>query len=299
MPLKTNSLKNWLNNHQAEGQALDLKKEAEGLTSYLDLYIEKNKKRDFFRQQKTTSKRCIMKYNKSLFTYFLSVFFFVPLFSIADVLVEPYGGVGGAFAPSANKKAGSFFMKYTAGGHLGYQISLIKVGLDLFWTHYDTGRSQGVVTVRPSTQDTRGFTQATKSVGIKSTDEHTAFQPLSIGVWTAVDLPLFFDVYGSLFYAFGKKDSIHHQGYGLKAGVSWSIAPHLQLNLDAKWAYYKCQPAKCVSQFSVLSALLSLSVPFSLDLFSSTPSAEIAKEEDSNDDEEEAESLEDSSSETV
>ena len=207
---------------------------------------------------------------KSIY-YFFWFCCLIPLSAIANIHIEPYGGVGGAFSPSTTP---AVFMKYTAGGRFGYKISFARAGLDLFWTYYDTKSSTDVTTVHPPNKDTKGFKQATPSLGIKVVPEPTSFQPLAIGAWTAVDLPLVFKAYGSLFYAFGKRDSIHHQGYGLKTGVSWLSAPFFQINLDIKWAYYFCQQDQCDSNFSMFSTFLSLSVPFSLDLFSADTSSE-------------------------
>ena len=213
--------------------------------------------------------------------YFFGFFCLIPFSSIADVHIEPYGGVGGAFSTSIDSPQ-SFFMKYTVGGRLGYKLSIVHAGLDIFWTHYDTGDHRDVTTVRPFPIERKGLEQATGSVDITPAKPRTSFQPLSIGAFTAIKLPLFFNVYGSIFYAFGSKDNIGHQGYGLKAGVSWLSASYFQLNLSAKWAYYTCQSKakECANSFSIGSALLSVSVPFSLDLFSSSNSSSESVEEE-------------------
>ncbi len=195
-----------------------------------------------------------------------------PLDSRADIHIEPYGSIGGAYSSTIRPSASSsFFMHYVLGGRLGYDLSLVKVGIDLFWTYYDTGSDDPPVEVHHTSNKRKGFGQAGTSLDIRANRKHTAFTPLSVGVWTAVDLPFLVDAYGSLFYALGgKKDFFNHRGYGLKLGLSWLAVAYFQLNAEVQWAYYMCQKdPKCSSDFPALSALISVSVPLSFDPFSS------------------------------
>ena len=195
-----------------------------------------------------------------------------PFYTKANIHIEPYGSIGGAYSSSVRPSASSsFFMHYVLGGRLGYDLSLVKVGVDVFWTYYDIGSNDPPVEVHHTPKNLKGFEQAGTSLGIEADRKHTAFTPLSIGVWTAVDLPFLISAYGSLFYALGgKKDFLNHRGYGLKVGASWLAVTYFQLNAEVKWAYYMCQKdPQCSPDFPVLSASISVSVPLSFNPFSS------------------------------
>ncbi len=198
----------------------------------------------------------------------LSFLCIVPV-SKGKVHIEPYGNIGGSYSSSIS--SGPLFMNYALGARLGYQFLSVSTGLDLFWTHYGTGTSSNVqhVEVHYSSEPNKGFNQASKSVSFHHSEVREPFQPFSLGAFVALDLPLLFNTYGTVFYTFGKK-TVSHQGYGIKAGLSYLSSFYVQLNLEFQWAHYTCmEEAQCSSSrsFNVISAALSLSVPFSTDFF--------------------------------
>ncbi len=196
----------------------------------------------------------------------LSFLFLIPV-SKAEVHIEPYGNVGGSVISN------SVHFNYALGARLGYRVLSVATGVDLFWTHYGTGSDSGVsFTENPSVPPERGMDQVGHYLSIQYSQNPKPFQPFSIGVFAAVELPILFDAYGTLFYSFGDKESINHQGYGAKAGISWMSAFYVQLNAELQWSHYMCNgstDAECIDHksFSVLSAMLSVSIPLSTDMF--------------------------------
>lgn len=201
---------------------------------------------------------------------FLIFLFLIPV-SQAEVHFEPYGSIGASYSSSVSP--GPLFMNYVLGARLGYRFLSVSTGLDLFWTHYDTGNGKGSshLEVRPSSESTKGFNEPGIGTSIQYSEVSEPFQPLSIGAFAIVDLPILFNAYGTAFYSFGDRRSINHQGYGLKAGVSYLSTFYLQVNLELQWSHYICaEKADCLNQsnsFNILSAMLSLSLPLSTDIF--------------------------------
>ena len=197
----------------------------------------------------------------------LGFLFFIPA-SQAEMHFEPYGNVGFGYSPALSSQP--LFMTYALGGRVGYRFLSVNTGIDLFWTYYDTGsssRSPLLEVFHPS-NSSKGFSQAGESVSFQYSEVQEAFQPFSIGVFTAVDLPFLLNAYGTLFYTFGRKKDVNHQGYGIKAGLSYFTSFHLQLNLEFQWAQYICmEKVSCSNNFDILSAMLSLSLPFSAEIF--------------------------------
>ena len=197
----------------------------------------------------------------------LSFLFLIPV-SQAEVHIEPYGNIGASYS-SASK---SPFLNYALGARLGYRFLSMGAGLDLFWTHYNTGNGVGEVYIHHAREEEKGFGQSEKGVRIRPSNAVRSFQPFSIGAFVVVDLPFLFNTYGTIFYSFGERKFINHQGYGLKAGASYLSTFHVQLNLELQWSHYICMAqADCLksksSDFNILSAMLSLSVPLSTDIF--------------------------------
>ena len=209
----------------------------------------------------------------------LSFLFLIPV-SKAEVHIEPYGNVGGSILSN------SVYFNYALGARLGYRVLSVATGVDLFWTHYGMGSGSGVrVTDNPSTLPARGMDQVDRSLYIHYSQDPKPFQPFSIGAFAAMELPLLFNAYGTLFYSFGNRESVNHQGYGAKAGISWMSTFYVQLNAELQWARYVCNgqtDAECIDHknFNVLSAMVSVSVPLSIDIF------DFGSSEDSEDSEE-------------
>lgn len=192
----------------------------------------------------------------------------------ASMHIEPY--LGGGFAYSkvgiadelrAHKQLSPGFV---LGSKFGIKLLSFIAGLDLFYNYYNTGNSirmPSVVVHNPSTSV--GFSQSSDSVSIQYSSSHNAFQPISIGVFGAIDIPLIVDVYSSVFYSFGKRASSFYHGPGLKAGISYLSAFFAQLNLELQWSHYFCNSTKCLQSkgIDVLSAMLTISVPFSTKWF--------------------------------
>ena len=215
---------------------------------------------------------------------FLSFLFFIPV-SQAEIHIEPYvtGGVAYSSSISSSNESSfksssdSFFMTFGLGGRFGYSFSLVNVGLDLFWTHYNTGRSVRQVRVEPSDKKDEG-----SHVYFSELPGH--FQPFSIGLFTSVDLPFLFNAYGTVFYSIPAENrNVNYQGYGVKGGLSYLSAFYVQLNLELQWGYYMCtESTDCSKGFNIISALLSVSVPLSTDIFNfgSDPDSEDSNTEE-------------------
>ena len=214
-----------------------------------------------------------------LFSFLL----FIPLSSEGNIHIEPYGSLGASYSSSSSRP---LFMSYALGGRIGYSFVPIVAGIDLFWSHHSIGgsstRSHHLEIYRGLNKD-RGFSQAGKTVSLHYSQLSSPFQPFSIGAFVSVDLPFIFNVYGTLFYTFGDKNQLQHQGVGIKGGMSYLSAFYVQLNLELQYAYYSCiEQARCSSDFNSISALLSLSVPlpssifgFGLSSFSSKSTEEV------------------------
>ena len=201
----------------------------------------------------------------------LLVFLFFVSPSYAKLHIEPYGSVGGSYASSLSSP---LFMTYALGGRLGYRFPVVSTGVDLFWTHYDTGSSSGshsLVDVYHQSGSVKGFSQAGESLSIHHSEVSEHFQPFSIGAFAVVELPLLFDAYGTLFYTFGEKSTLNHHGYGVKAGVSFLSTFHFQFNVELQWSHYICAEGKvnCSKNFDIFSAIFSLSLPLSSDMLGS------------------------------
>ena len=199
---------------------------------------------------------------------FFLFLFFTPV-SQAKLHFEPYGNIGASYSSSLSDSH-LFFMTYAVGTRLGYNISFLHMGIDLFWTYHDIGNSSRFhnLEIYHQPDPVIGFSQAQKSVSLHYSEIKDPFSPLSIGVFAAAELPFLVNVYGTLFYTLGEESEIKHQGYGIKGGASYLTTFHIQLNLELQWAHYICGEAvKCSNNFSILSAMLSLSVPFSFDVF--------------------------------
>jgi len=213
---------------------------------------------------------------------FLGFLFFVPA-SHAKLHIEPYGNIGGSYASSLS--SGPLFMAYALGARLGYRFPIVSTGMDLFWTHYDTGSSAGsnhLVDVHHQHGSVKGFSQAGESLSIHHSEVSEHFQPFSIGAFAVVELPLLFNVYGTLFYTFGEKSALNHHGYGAKAGVSFLSTFHFQFNLELPWSHYMCtgvEEVNCSKNFDIFSALFSVSLPLSSDVFNSWSGSEYSEDE--------------------
>ena len=201
----------------------------------------------------------------------LGFLFLIPV-SHAEIYAEPYGSIGGSYAGS-KVFSRSLFLNYALGGRVGYRFMSVATGLDLFWTHYSTGNgaSPRVVGIH-SSPPLKGFNQAKRSVYVHYSSTAVSFQPFSVGVFAVVDLPILFNAYGTVFYSLGTKSSINHQGYGAKAGISYLSAFYVQVNLELQWSQYICDGKKssdCMDHknFNIISAMLSVSVPLSDDIF--------------------------------
>lgn len=197
----------------------------------------------------------------------LSFLCFIPV-SQAEIHIEPYVNAGGAYSSSIPSSPNSLFMVFSLGGRFGYNFTPISVGFDLFWTHY--APSSGIHHMRSGSSEASrpGF-----DTGPGSTFEHSktreVFQPFSLGVFTSVDLPFLFNAYGTIFYSIPAESiNVNYQGYGARAGLSYLSAFYVQLNVELQWAYYTCtESVNCSDDFNIFSALLSVSVPFSTDIF--------------------------------
>ncbi|MDE0119197.1 MAG: hypothetical protein OXM55_04225 [Bdellovibrionales bacterium] len=213
---------------------------------------------------------------------FLSSLLLLPISSQAQIHLEPYGSLGASYSSSSSRP---LFMSYVLGSRIGYHfLPLAAAGIDLFWTHYSTGsnstRSHHLEIHRGLTGD-RGFSQAGKTVSLNYSQLSTPFQPFAIGAFVSVELPFIFNAYGTLFYTFGDKNQVQHQGGGIKGGVSYLSAFYVQVNLELQYAYYRCvEQARCSANFSVISALLSLSVPIPSYIFGFGSSSSEDREEE-------------------
>ncbi len=198
---------------------------------------------------------------------FLSFLFFIPV-SQAEIQFEPYGNIGASYSSVSSRPV---FMTYVLGGRVGYSLASLSVGLDLFWTHHNIGgnsSSQHHLEVFHQSSTVKGFGQAADSVSFQYSEVSRPFEPFSMGVFGALELPFLFDVYGTFFYTFGEKKSVNHHGIGAKAGASYLIAFYVKLNVELQYAYYKCiELAKCSQNFGIFSAMFSLSLPLSSDIF--------------------------------
>ena len=170
-------------------------------------------------------------------------------------------------------------MTFGLGSRFGYSFSPVSVGLDLFWTHYNTGSSGNHETVVRSPDPK-------KSSSIQFSQLPGHFQPFSVGLFTSVDLPFLFNAYGTLFYSIpAENKNVNYQGYGVRGGLSYLSTFYVQLNLELQWAYYNCtESANCANNFNIISALLSISVPFSTDIFNfgNTGDPDTAESEEDN-----------------
>ena len=239
------------------------------------------------------------------------VFLLLAPVSYAGLHIEPYVSGGGSYSSTISSNP-IIFMNFTGGARLGWRFLSLSAGVDLFWTHFNTGSSSSLqhLEVYHSSEPTKGFSQAGNSVSLQYSESRDPFQPFSVGAFVAVDLPLLFNAYGSAFYSFGNKSNISHQGYGAKAGVSYLSSFFAQLNLELQWVNYMCQEqARCSgSGFDIMSVALSVSVPiptgagdFASGLFNfddgSSDSEEVAEEGDDSSTDEDSSLSADSSNE--
>ena len=204
------------------------------------------------------------------------IFWLGTIFSAkADIHIEPYASLGGSYSSSLSSQY-SFFLNYDLGGRVGYKLSPVTVGLDMFWTYYDTATGVGSNTleITKSPEENVGFSQANSSLNYSRISQpNTSFKPLAIGGFVAFELPFLFDVYGGGFYSWGSKDSLSYSGFGLKVGASYLSAYFAQLNLELKWAHYLCgegQNSSCPEEganHNIFSVIVSVSVPLSMSMF--------------------------------
>lgn len=223
----------------------------------------------------------------------LSFLFFIPI-SKAEIHIEPYVNGGAAYSSSisSSDKSGTLLMTFGLGSRFGYSFSPMSVGLDLFWTHYNTGSSGTHHVDIRNPQPDKGNHQPDKGfVGPSSSIVFSVlpgnFQPFSIGLFTALDLPFLFNAYGTVFYSIpAERRNANYQGYGVRGGLSYLSASYVQFNLELQWGYYMCAGSdSCSNDFNIISALLSISVPFSTDIFdfgNVSDSEENSDTEDSN-----------------
>ena len=212
----------------------------------------------------------------------LSFFVFIPV-SQADIHLEPYGGAGvsGSFP---EKK---LFMSYMGGVRLGYSFSLLSAGLDLSLHHHRMDKVTKYEIGNKPNEQSKGLNQAMDNVFVQhSISGSSSFNPFSVGAFVKVDLPLFFDFYGAAFISpFGsKKDGSAMTGYGVKAGISFLSLPFVDLNAEARWAYYQGGSQVRKESLHLYSVMLSVSVPlsFEVDLFGGNNKK--SKSDDDNDD---------------
>ena len=206
-------------------------------------------------------------YKKTIHSFLLLIFLIIAPASNANVHLEPYAGIGAAYSSSNNSPPVSLI--YNLGARAGYKIFNVTTGLDIFFNFYNSASSSSFPVVRKP-QTTTGFKQAGESLSIfySETDEHIL--PFFIGAFGIFEVPLLFDVYGTAFYSFA--DSKYH-GPGLKAGITYISSFFFNLNLELQWTHYFCKEASCkTSRINTLALILSLSAPFSLNLFNSSES---------------------------
>ena len=199
-----------------------------------------------------------------MYYLFLFSFLIITPASHANVHLEPYVGIGGANSSLDNSTPIS--LVYNVGARVGYKVLNITAGLDMFFNFYKSPSSfafPSVVVRNPRT--TTGFTQAGESLAIFYSEKEEPIQPFSIGAFGIFQVPLVIDIYGTAFYSFtGSK----YHGPGLKAGASLPLSFFLNLNLELQWTYYLCKESNCKTpNINALALLLSLSAPFSLNLF--------------------------------
>ena len=197
-----------------------------------------------------------------------------PFFASAGIYMEPYLGGGLAYSRMRVENKSSRNLLFTGlvvGGRLGGEWMRFKAGVDVFYNRYHTNNSfsmPSVVVHNPHTSV--GFSQAGDSVSIQYSSTESNFNPLSVGLFGILDIPIVMDVYGSAFYSFGTKESLAYHGPGVKAGISYLPAIFVQLNLEAQWTHYFCRSAECLTSkgFNLFSTMLLLSIPISSNVLS-------------------------------
>ena len=213
-----------------------------------------------------------MKYNR-LYIGLWIFCWLAPMWAGAGVLIEPYFGGGAAYSrmtagDSVTTAPKHFTTTLALGGRLGYEVLKLKGGLDVFYNRFHTGSGfsmPSVVVNNPGVS--KGFRQAGDSVSIKYASTSENFNPLSVGLFGALDLPFILDIYSSLYYSFGKRNARSYSGPGVKVGVSWMSFFFVQFHLEMGWTHYFCKGSECLQTgFNMMSALLMVSFPFSMDL---------------------------------
>ncbi len=176
--------------------------------------------------------------------------------------VEPYAGLGGAYI-SFDRQA-DFAMPLMAGGRVGYKILNITAGGDVFITYFNPrGFSiPNVVVNKPSRAS--GLSQAGENTSVLYSQSTVVPVPVSFGLFAAVGVPLLVDVYGGLFYSLTLDKK--YKGLGVKAGLTYLSAFFISCNMEFQWVRYSCSRENCPPAQS-LALMLSLSMPFSFNLF--------------------------------
>ena len=220
------------------------------------------------------------------------IIFFIMLFftniAQAELHIEPYGNMGAVYA--IGEEGNTLSLTYSAGGRIGYRLVAVVLGVDAFWTYYNTGSASSAVVSLNSETPEKGFSQAQSSSSLQFSSTDKNFSPLSVGAFVAMDLPFLFDAYGTIFYSFVMGQNAVPQpqnGYGAKLGISYLSAFYVKLNLEAQWAQYNCNTEGGCPGYhtSYISGMFSVSVPLSFDIFGG--GGESSSENDSTMEEEE------------
>ncbi len=208
---------------------------------------------------------------------FIFLFMFAVIGSSAhgSIYMEPYLGGGLSYSRiSADDNLSTppqyFSRNLSFGWRAGYEFFNMRGGLDIFHNrHYTSSGFNMFSVVVQKPQTNKGFSQAGDSVSIQYSRITDNFNPTSIGLFGAIDLPFLFDFYGTFFYSFGKKGSLTHHGPGVKVGVSYLSLFFVQLNIELQFTHYSCPNTECLqSSFNMGSLLFLVSVPFSTNMFS-------------------------------
>jgi len=228
-------------------------------------------------------------------------FFFLlisPL-AVATSYIEPYlgGSVGGTYHndPTTGEWSIPFSTSFVAGGRLGYQISFVQLGMDVFYnSHYlqrrldinpssiaektiDKAVNNTVKnTIQKSkskippqfrgilsdTQSSKGFAQGGDGLSLGYPDEaFRHFRPWSVGVYGMINIPFFIDMYGTAFYSFGEYGPHDYHGPGAKIGFGLLTFSVMEIHMDWQFVHYMCRASTCpvnLSRFNWMSVGLSI-----------------------------------------
>ena len=179
----------------------------------------------------------------------LIIFVFSPLAlgeeKKASLLIEPFLGLGVASyglenkAPSAgellNRKR---FTSLAFGGKIGYGVRSFTFGLEVFKAH-----------VLGEIED---FT-------LKNLRKEVFLNPLFAGVFLNSKIPLFFDIYGTLFFSHIKNQELSYIGPVVKIGLGLVKLFWVKMNIEFIYSRYFC--FNSCAQFNAFYGFLSFSVP--------------------------------------